>query len=236
MKSSLAIYDKGLFTVIGHVNKDASGKFLSGDAKTIFNRLRILDSRSKLKSSNVNLIQSFLILDAAKTKLAIPESVVEKAAYIFRKALANKIWTVRGHSSMMLASLYAACRETITPRTLQEVALAGNIKRRDLIRTYRTLVNALDLKLPTYNPSEFVTRICNTLGLSEKTHRLALTILSKSQKDFYGKNPMSLAAASVYTACTNSTEKKSQLEIANVAGISCVTLRNTCLILKGSLL
>jgi len=231
-KISLAKYDQGLPTVIGTVNRDASGKFLSGDIKSRFHRLRILDLRSKSKSSNAYLIRSFLVLDAVKAKLAIPEAVVEKAAYMFRKTLTKKLWAGRDHA-MMLASLYAACRETNTPRTLQEIAIAGNVKKRVLVRYYRILTDILDLKLRLYDPSEFVTRICNNLGLRERTCRLAMDILLRHNgKIFYGRHPMSLAAAAVYIACMINAEKKSQTEIANVSGISSVTLRGVYMLLK----
>ncbi len=40
--------------------------------------------------------------------------------------------------------MYAACRDTETPRTLKDVADAGNIKKKDIARCYRLLHRELD--------------------------------------------------------------------------------------------
>jgi transcription initiation factor TFIIB len=40
-----------------------------------------------------------------------------------------------------------------------------------------------------------------------------------------GKDPMGLAASVLYISCLNDDESKSQVEIANAAGVSEVTLR-----------
>jgi len=40
----------------------------------------------------------------------------------------------------MASALYAACRDTETPRYLKEVEQAANIKRKDIARCYRLLI------------------------------------------------------------------------------------------------
>ncbi len=48
----------------------------------------------------------------------------------------------------MASALYAACRDTATPRNLKDVEIAANIKRKDIARCYRLLVKELDLMYP----------------------------------------------------------------------------------------
>ncbi len=169
----------GLATSIGSQDKDASGNSLSGYMKNTFNRLRIWDSRSKSKGNDSNLRQAFVLLDTIKSQLSLPDNVVEETAYIYRKASALKLTRGRGISSILYAALYAACRMTVTPRTLRDIAKAGNIRKGDLATAYRTLVQNLDLKLEPYDPVEFVTKICSMIDVSESTRRNALNLLSK---------------------------------------------------------
>jgi len=142
---SLTMNDKGLSTIIGN-NVDSTGKSLSNKNKLFFRRLRLWDKRSRSRST-YSLSKAFTQLNAMKTKLAIPDNVVEHAAYIYRKAVAAKLTRGRTMSSLISASLYAACRETNTPRTLDDIAKTGNIERRALSRDLRTLIRRLDLRL-----------------------------------------------------------------------------------------
>jgi transcription initiation factor TFIIB len=232
-KSSLAIHDMGLATSIGSQDKDASGNSLSGYMKNTFNRLRIWDSRSKSKGNDSNLRQAFVLLDTIKSQLSLPDNVVEETAYIYRKAAALKLTRGRGISSILYAALYAACRKTGTPRTLRDIAKAGNIRKGDLATAYRIMVKSLDLKLEPYDPVEFVTKVCSMIDASESTRRSALNLLLKAEDAGFstGKNPMSLVAAAVYLAtCTN--EKKTQVEIARVCGVSNVSVRNITKLFK----
>lgn len=233
-KSSLAIHDMGLATSIGSQDKDASGNSLSGYMKNTFNRLRIWDSRSKSKGSDSNLRQAFILLDTMKSQLSLPDNVVEETAYIYRKAAALKLTRGRGISSILYAALYAACRKTATPRTLRDIAKAGNIRKGDLATAYRTMVKSLDLKLDPYDPVEFVTKVCSIIDVSESTRRIALNLLLKAEDIGFsiGKNPMSLVAAAVYLATCTTNEKKTQVEIASVCGVSNVSVRNITKIFK----
>jgi len=226
--STLAMHDMGLTTVIGTENKDASGNFLSSDMKNRFKRLRLWNTRSESRPTDRNLKMAFTILNTIKTKLAIPDMVIEKAAYIYRKSIVKKLTRGRSISGLIHASLYAACRETDTPRTLRDIAHAGNLTKKNLATSYRNLIKILDLNLKPYDPSEFITRISSQVGISEKTRRDALNILSKAaEKEIsVGKNPVSLAAASLYLSCMMNHEEKNQDDIAKASGVTAVTIRN----------
>ena len=236
-ESSLAIHDMGLSTNIDFSNTDASGHPLSADVKHIFDRLRKWDNRSKSTSRDRSLVAAFNILYSMKTKLAIPDIVIEEAAYIFRKALEMKLTKSRGIPGIICASLYAACRVSDTPRTLKDIAVSGNVKRGHLVRAYVVLVRNLELRQPSFDSSEFVTRIANEAGISEKTRRDALEILSmvKQKEISAGKNPMGLAASVLYLSCIMNHEKIKQAKIAHAAGVTTVTIRNRIVNLKREL-
>jgi transcription initiation factor TFIIB len=227
-KLSLKMIDMGLSTVIESQDRDATGKGLSGENKRMFYRLRMWDRNSRSANTVKSFQKAFTLLDAISTKLGLPESVTEQSAYIFRKIAAKKILTGRSTSGILCAAVYIACRTSNTPRTLQDVADAGNIKKKNIQRIYRFLVKELEINPESYSPIEFVTRISKAVSISEKTQRLAFRILDLASKNNIStsKNPMAMAAAAVYVASVKNHQKISQLKISRVSGISAVTIRD----------
>ena len=228
-KSSLKMADRGLSTMIQAQNKDSTGRTLSTENKRSFYRLRMWDRNSKAALGKQSYVKAFTFLDAMRSKLGLPEHVVEKSAYLFRKT--GQMELLRGRSTLpvMCAVIYIACRITDTPRTLSDIADAAGIKKKVIQRFYRLLHENLDeVNSTSYSPSEFVSRISSKARLSEKTMRNARKILEFSDKRGItsGKHPMSMAAAAVYLALQDNHEKVSQTVIAQVSGISAVTIRN----------
>ena len=227
--SSLAMHDMGLSTIIGQVDKDASGKSISSAMKTTFDRLRTWDGRSQVHEPvDRNLRQAFSELDRLADKLSVGDAIIERAAYIYRQALEKGLVRGRSISALIAASLYAACRETETPRTLKDVSAASNIKKKDIARCYRLLVRELDKKMPVADPLKAVSRIASAAGLSEKTKRRAIDIINRTKQSLSsaGKDPMGLAAAALYVACVLEGENKTQKDVAEAAGVTEVTIRN----------
>lgn len=227
--SSLLMHDMGLSTIINPLNKDASGKPLSTSMKSTIERLRTWDSRSQVHEPvDRNLRQALSELTRLKDKIAISANVLEKAAYIYRKALEKKLVRGRSISAMIAASLYAACRDTETPRTLKDVADASNVKRKDIARCYRLLHHELDLKMPVVDSIQCIARISSKLSITEKTKRYAIKVLKDAQerKESAGKDPMGLAASALYLSCVNNGASITQRDIAEAAGVTEVTIRN----------
>ena len=231
--SSITMHDMGLSTVIGSANKDATGKPLSSSMKKSIDRLRTWDSRSQASTSlDRNLRQALSEMDKLKDKLSLSDTVIEKSAYIYRKA--NEMKLVKGRSihGLVAACVYAACRDTETPRTLDDVADGINIRRKDVARCYRLIFRELDLKVPIADPINGVARIASIAGLGEKTKRKAIELLTKAKKIgmVAGKDPMGLAAAALYLSCIASGG--TQKNISEASGVTEVTIRNRCTGLK----
>ncbi len=238
--SSLAIHDMGLATVIGRADRDAGGKKIDATMHTSMQRLRTWDSRAHVRRSDKGLIQALNELQILKDKLALPYVVVEKAAYIYRKAHDRKLARGRAVSGLIAASVYIACREMTTTRTLNDIAAASNIRRKQVAKAYRFLVIELDIKVPLADQTKCIAKVANKANLSEKTKRLGIRIMDEiKRKDddilSAGKNPMSLAATILYLSCLKTGENKTQLEMAEAAGITEVTIRNRSRELKTQL-
>ena len=227
--SSLTIHDMGLSTVINPINKDASGKPLSTSMRSTIERLRTWDNRSQTHEPvDRNLRQALGELNKLKDKVAVSANVLEKAAYIYRKALEKKLVRGRSISAMIAAALYAACRDTETPRTLKDIADAANVKRKDISRCYRLLHFELELKMPVVDSIQCIARISSKLKISEKTKRYAIKVLKEAQerKESAGKDPMGLAATALYLSCVKNGVSITQRDMAEAAGVTEVTIRN----------
>ena len=233
--TTLTMFDKGLSTMIGN-NKDSTGKNLSSKTKFEFNRLRTWDQRSKSRKTS-SLSKAFTLLHGMKTKIGVPDNVVENAAYIYRKAVNAKLTRGRTMASLISASLYASCRQNNIPRTLDDIAEAGNVERRILSRDLRTLIKKLGLSLNQYDIASFIVKISNNMNLSEKTKRDAFDILKRCEDggSTAGKHPVAQAAASLYIACIVNGEKISQKKFSKESGVSDVTIRNRATLIKKTL-
>ena len=234
-RTSLTIHDMGLSTIIGIMDREGSGKPLSSSMKTMLSRLRVWDLRSRAGSSaERNLRQALNELIKAKGKLALTESIIENAAYLYRKAMEKNL--VRGRSvyGIMGACIYAACRNTDTPRTLDDIATSLNIKRKHVAKYYRIIHNELSLQVPVSDPINNLSRITSAINASEKTRRTAIEIITKARECgiIAGKDPMGIAAAALYLASLHVGENCTQKEISDASGISQVTIRQRCLKLR----
>ncbi len=234
-KTSLTRHDRGLSSIINPINKDSAGNPLSASMKSSIKRLRIWDNRSNVNSSvDRNLQKALSELLKMKEKLSLSDAIAEKAAYIYRKALEKKLIRGRSISALIAAALYAACRESGTPRTIKEVSSEINIRRRDVAVSYRMLLRELDMKMPVVDSVQCIARIASRAGMSEKTKRHAIKILKKAEESqsLAGKDPMGLAASSLYLANLKTGEKISQKQVALASGVTEVTIRNRCKGLK----
>ena len=160
-----------------------------------------------------------------------------KAALVYRKALDKGLVRGRSISAIAAASLYAACRQSGTPRTLREIAESSLVDRKDVARCYRLLLHELEIKMPISDPLTYVSKIAEKNGISGKTQGAAIQILrdAKRKRVSAGKDPMGMASAALYIACLQKNEKITQKDIADAAGVTEVTVRNRYKALKKQL-
>jgi len=229
MPLSLSVHDKGLSTMIGQVYKDANGRSIPTPTMYKMLRLKKWHIRSSYQSSvERNLSHAMTELSRLADQLHLPKPVKEKAALIYRKALERGLVRGRSISAISAASLYAACRLTDTPRTLQELSSVGTVDKKDLARCYRLLLRELKLSMPLPKAQYRVPKIAAKVDISENTQQAAVDILRRAEKlkTTAGKDPMGLAAAALYIACVMCNEKRTQKMIADAAGVTEVTIRN----------
>jgi len=83
-------------------------------------------------------------------------------------------------------------------------------------------------RIKTPNSLIYIPQLINKLNLGPEVEIFAKNILQEALKNgiIAGKSPRSLAAAAVYVACSLTNNKKTQRQIADVANVTEVTIRN----------
>jgi transcription initiation factor TFIIB len=126
------------------------------------------------------------------------------------------------------SSIYAACRECRAPVTLKELAIAGHSTPRELGRVYVRIIDRMGIKPPTPEGRSYIDKVATRIHASEEVTRFSQELEEKAiDAGLGGRNPMSLAAAALYTASLDRGEPATQSDLAEAAGVSVISLRQT---------
>jgi transcription initiation factor TFIIB len=223
------IHDKGLSTMIGWKNRDSYGKLIPTRNRAQLYRLRKWARRIRISNATEkSLAIAFSELDRMASSIGLPRTVRETAAMIYRKAALKKLARGRSVEGVITAALYAACRQCHVPRTLDEISSVAHISRKEIGRTYRYVSRELGLKLLPTSPEDYISRFCSELKLSGDVRAKTVVILQEAadRELTSGRGPAGMAAASLYIASVLCGERRTQREVADVAGVTEVTIRN----------
>ena len=223
------MHDKGLTTSIDWKNQDAYGRSLSSEKRSQMHRLRKWQERIRTKDAGERNLQFALSeTDRMASALGIPRSVREVACVMYRRALDEDLIRGRSIEGVATSTLYAACRMEGIPRSLEEVAAVSRVERKEIGRTYRYVAQELGLEMEPVNPKKYVPRFCSELTLPEEVQAKANEIIDVTTEQglLSGKSPTGYAAAAIYAASLLCNEKKTQREVADVAQVTEVTIRN----------
>jgi len=226
---TFTIHDKGLSTMIDWHDRDIYGKRLSPGQKAQIYRLRKWQRRIRVSDATErNLAFALSEISKISNSLSLPKNILETASVIYRKAVKERLIRGRSIQGVTAAAIYVACRQCGLARTLDEIAQASNINKKEVGRSYRFLVKELDYFIPPLKPSQYVTKFSNQLTMQGKVEEIAHKILAaaKELRLTSGRGPTGIAAAASYIASVLTGERKTQREIAEIAQVTEVTIRN----------
>lgn len=229
MPTTLTMHDMGLSTIIGRSNHDSVGKPLGHEMTQSMKRMRMWDSRGQAKtSSERNLRIALYEMLKLKEKLGLSDAVIDRAAYLYRKAAKAQLVRGRTIKSIVGACMYTACRDMGTTRTIIDISNNLQEKRKVIARAYRLLFQNLMLTVPITDPINCIIKFANNLQIPEITKREAIKIFDslKEKELTAGKNPHAVAATVIYMASIKTNVNISQYDITKISGITCITIRN----------
>jgi len=221
---SMQKYDKGLTTNVGEISDIY--RLEAGQTRKF---LRLKKWQERVSTSiERNLRLAMAELRRVSAFLNLPSVVRDEASRVYNYVLQRGLVRGRSMESVIAACIYAACRSYNIPRTLDEIAEASDVERKEIGRTYRFIVRKLKIKVKPSSPKDYISRFASILHLSPKVQNESLKILKKADISELtsGRGPAGIAAAALYVAALMNDEKKTQREVADVAGITEVTIRN----------
>lgn len=208
--------DIGLTTVIDRKNiKDPDLKrAVKWNTRITWEKRNILIATTELKRicSNLNL----------------PNHIRFEAIKLYKKAFKKKLLRGRSINSMIAASIYLAIRLKRIPRTLQEILDESSENEKDIRRCYRVLIREFNIKSPNTNPSDLIPTYIATLRLDPSIEINSTKIVNAYSERFStsGKDPKGIVAGAIYLACRMKGLELTQKRIAEVVGVTEVTLRS----------
>lgn len=228
---TLTLHDYGLTTEIGPM-KDSQGKSLPSYMRMNIGKMRKWQARIRTSTSSERSLSNVLSrISEATDILNLPKSVSETAAQVYRTSVRMKVAKSKSIVGMTGASIYLACRKCGVGRTLNEVARAVGAERQAIAKYYRLVLKEVEQGyVPPPSVNKYISKLVNLGKLDPRVERLALMISSKTNdtRISSGKAPAGLAAAYVYISSVLLGTRVPQREIAEVADVTEVTVRNRC--------
>src|SRR3989338_2617243 len=207
-------HDKGISTEIGK----GVGELYKVPVKKRAQYYRLRKWNKRLtKSKDRNLSYSLSELARQVSYLGLPKDVHEEVGRLYEKAVTKGLVRGRSMESIITALIYAFAREHGTPRTLSELSAASGIEKREL-----------GIRILPATSEEYIPRFASLLGLSGSVQAKAKKLLKEAvdEEVTSGKGPTGVAAAALYIAAVLEGEKRTQRDIADVVGVTEVTIRN----------
>jgi transcription initiation factor TFIIB len=218
-------HDKGISTEMGK----GVGELYKVPAKKRAQYYRLRKWNKRLtKSKDRNLSYSLSELARQISYLGLPRAVHEEVGRLYEKAVTKGLVRGRSMESIITALIYAAAREHGTPRTLSELSAASGIEKREIGRAYRYVSRELGIRILPASAEEYIPRFSSLLGLSGSVQAESKKILKEAVDEdiISGKGPTGVAAAALYIAAVLKGERRTQRDIADVVGVTEVTIRN----------
>lgn len=200
----------------GAASFDADGKAMYSNRRTV-------------SSSDRTLINSFKSISNMCDRINLPRTINERASTLFKMVHDGRSLKGRANEAIASACLYIACRQEGVPRTFKEIVAVSTVSKKEIGRCFKLILKAHDTNVDIIQTGDFMHRFCGTLGLPREVQKAATHIAKRSvDLDIVpGRSPISVAAAAIYMASQASNDKKTQREIADIAGVADVTIRQS---------
>ena len=227
--ASVMVHDKGLSTDIHWANKDYAGRSIAGKNRSQFYRMRKWQRRARVSGSfDRNMEAALVEIGRLASKMGMGKLVKEETAVIYRKALEKDMVKGRSIDTVVAASMYLANQKLRTARSLDDFQRHSDVSRKSITRAHKVIKAALGVRIPVSEPSEYVGRYAGLLDLPPEINASALRLLDRAGELelTHGKSPTGLAAAALYIAARQGDRHRTQRDIADISGVTEVTIRN----------
>lgn len=171
----------------------------------------------------------FKKIDELAGKLDLPLSIINLSKDMIIDVEKEKKLKGRNLDCIIAAIFFQACRKCNAPRTLKELVQSLQLDKKDVSRCFNSIkmiiADPSDVNRISINTQGLVNNYCNHLGIANIIRKAAMTIADEVCKKeiIAGRNPSTVATASIYFALQLYDSKITKKEIAE----KCRTNENT---------
>ena len=189
---------------------------------------RVIKRNTYLSWKNRNILNAIIELKRICFNLDIPSYIRIAALRLYKEAFKSNIFKGRSIKGMVAACLYYSIKKKHIPITFQEILNETNVSSKTIKNCYMTLIKTFKLKVPIINPISFIPRYTADLNLNIEVETLTTKILLSYLRKTWinGINPRGLCAGAIYLASKLKKIKINQKKIAEIVGVTAVTLRS----------
>jgi transcription initiation factor TFIIB len=159
--------------------------------------------------------------------LSIPDGAKAEALNLCMRSVGVGLGRRWPLDRLEAASLYVACREGGVPTTLNELARASGVRRKEIASSYRLLLDELGVCVPLVEPAGYLPKLVTRSNSNSAVQAEAVEILRRVEMAGVssGMNPVVLAASALYLASAMQGYGLTQRRVADAAGIRRSALR-----------
>lgn len=220
----------GLGTVIG---RSDDGKSVGGSA--------LARAAARVENPDKHLLVAFRGIGNITDNLGLNHVVKDRACELYKRIIESKSVKGRNPLAVQAATVYVACRQEQKVKTFKEVCGATpSTNKTEIGRAYKAIVKVFEREKlfkpqsQTIHADQYIPRFCHSLGLSHELQKVSRQVVetatdplrSYSKSPWYGKSPISIAAAVIYMMSLLGAQKDrcTSEKISLITGVSEVTL------------
>ncbi len=160
--------------------------------------------------------------------LDLEDDVMYDVQSMYEEVRMRGLTKYKQSEKVITALIYLVCRKRTIPLTLHKICDVLRTDYRSINKVYRYLLRKMNLRVPPTTPIEYVHKFGIEMRLPKDTIKRAEKIIDIVNRTgaISGKGPAGVAAASICLASEMEDLETSQKEIAEISGVTQVTIRN----------
>ncbi len=169
--------------------------------------------------------------------LDLEDDVMHEVQSMYEDVRRNGLTKYKQDDKVVTALIYVVCRKKMIPLTLHKICDILRIDYRSINKVYRYLVKRMAMHIPPTTPGEYLHKFSVEMRLSRTVMKKAERIIEtvKRMGLISGKGPAGVAAACICLASDIESMGELPKEIAEISGVTQVTIRNRYKELEGCL-
>ena len=213
-------------------------------------RLQITQSKLAGNKQDGKLQDAYRRIQEWAETLKIPSGTSQLAKRYYMKVYDSAAFRGKNADAVLAGCLFIACRQHKVPRSFAEIFGTTSVPKKEVGRMYKLLEKHLKHEAQsesdalesqglntagsqyettqTIRPQDMVERICNQLGIRNRSIVNYATHLARQVvtiQDLAGRSPLSTASACIYMAAHLVGQPRSYKDISKFANVSDATIK-----------